>query len=96
MRRRQLDFPCYNNYMRILPDPPKRLSNLDKHKMDMDDLTEGFFEAATTFQVRGGRYAAVGKFGNRTITVIFTRLGSEALSVVSMRPASKKERRMMR
>ena len=73
---RALDFLCYDNYMRIIPDPPKRLSNLDKHKMNMGELTLDFFDAATIFRVRGGRYAAVGKFGNRTITVIFTRLGS--------------------
>ena len=76
--------------MRIVTDPPKRLSNLDKHRLDMAELTIDFFDAATIFQVRGGRQAAVGMLGKRAVTVIFTRLGSEALSVVSMRPASRK------
>lgn len=82
--------------MKILSDPPKRLSNLDKHRLDMNDLTIEFFESATIFRVHGGRHAAVGKLGERTLTVIFTWLGSEAISIVSMRPASRKERRMIR
>ena len=35
---------------------------------------------------------AIGKFNNRLHTVIFQRLGAEAIAVISMRRASKKER----
>jgi hypothetical protein len=61
----QLDFLCYDNYMKIIPDPPKRVSNLDKHGMDTDLLTEAFFETAAIAPTRSGRYAAVNLFEGR-------------------------------
>ena len=38
---------------------------------------------------------AVGWFGDAIIAVIFKPLGSEALSVISMRHASRKERKLL-
>jgi uncharacterized DUF497 family protein len=81
--------------MRVVVDPPKRLANLDKHRMDMDELTEAFFETAVIGPAHSGRYAAVNMFKGRLVTVIFKPLGTEALSPISMRPASKKERRTL-
>jgi uncharacterized DUF497 family protein len=62
--------------MRIIPDPPKRLSNLDKHGMDMDLLTEAFFATAAIAPARSGRYAAINMIDGQPITVIFRPLGS--------------------
>ena len=79
--------------MRITWDEPKRLANLDKHGMDFADLTVEFFESATIYPARGNRFVAVGMLERvAVIAVIFAPLGSEAIAVVSMRPASPTER----
>jgi uncharacterized DUF497 family protein len=78
--------------MPIVWDEPKRLSNLDKHQLDFRDLTPGFFEDATVFPTYDGRLAAIGQLADRTLTVIYFELGTEALSIISMRYASPKER----
>ena len=82
--------------MKIVWDEPKRLTNLDKHGMDFADLTEEFFAEATIYPAKATRSVALGLFGRGSVTVIFTRLGSEAISVVSMRRASAKERSLVR
>jgi uncharacterized DUF497 family protein len=61
--------------------------------MDFSTLTVEFFENATVFPGKEGRFVAVGEFAGQVIVaVVFKPLGSEALSVISMRPASRKER----
>lgn len=79
----------------ILWDEHKRLTNLAKHGLDFADLDYGFFENATVYEGLLGRHVAVGWFGDMVITVVFKFLGEEALSVISMRPASKKERNLI-
>lgn len=81
--------------MKIVPDQSKRLANLDKHGMDMDDLTVEFFEAAVVIPAKGGRWMAVGRLDGRTISVVFSPLGTEAIAPISMRPASSKERKLL-
>nr|WP_303651445.1 BrnT family toxin [Asticcacaulis currens] len=79
--------------MLILYDEPKRLRNLEKHGLDFADLTIGFFEASKVMSAKYGRNRSIGEFeGQVIIAVIFRPLGTEALHVISMRPASKKER----
>ena len=78
--------------MRIVWDEPKRLANLDKHDLDFADLTLAFFEEAVIVPARNRRLAAIGRLADGTLTVIFFQLGTEAISVISMRPASAKER----
>jgi uncharacterized DUF497 family protein len=77
----------------IVWDEPKRRANIAKHGMDFADLTLEFFLAANIDLARHDRSIAVGRLSDGTIAVIFTELGSEAISVISMRPASKKERK---
>ena len=77
----------------IMWDEPKRRANIAKHGMDFADLTLEFFLNAHVEQARHDRKIAVGKLVDGTIAVIFTELGFEALSVISMRPASQKERK---
>jgi uncharacterized DUF497 family protein len=77
--------------MEILWDEPKRLANLDKHGMDFAALDERFFAEARVGPARDGRLMAVGQLDG-VVTVVFVTLGTEALSVISMRPASSRER----
>ena len=80
--------------MQIVYDEPKRLSNLAKHGLDFADLDLDFFDDATFDLAKNGRLMAIGEFrGRMVITVIVRPLGSEALSIISMRPASQSERK---
>lgn len=78
--------------MKITWDEPKRLSNIDKHGLDFAALTPEFFLDAMVVPAKQGRFAALGRLEDGTIVVIFALLGSEAISVISMRAASRKER----
>lgn len=76
-------------------DEPKRQANIAKHGLDFADLTISFFEFATIIPAHSGRTVAVGELnGSRVIAVIYRPLGTEALSIISMRPASKAERKI--
>ena len=81
--------------MRIVWDEPKRLANLDKHGIDFADIGEEFFLSALVGPAKGGRWFAIGEI-DRVIVVIFAMLGSEGLSIVSARPASRRERMQLR
>lgn len=81
--------------MKIVWDEPKRLANIEHHGMDFADLDEAFFEASVITPARSRRLAAVGHHHSGVILVIFAVLGTEAFSIISMRPASRKERRLI-
>ena len=81
--------------MKILWDERKRIGNLVKHGMDFAFLDETFFEAAVIFPAKADRWMAVGRLDDGSIAVIFATLGSEAISLISMRPASKAERKLL-
>ena len=75
---------------------PKRLANLDKRGLDFADLELEFFLDSLVVPVREGRFKAIGPLRGRSmIVVVFASLGTEAVSVISMRPASKKERSLL-
>ena len=78
--------------MRIIWDEPKRAANLEKHGMDFADLNETFFDTALVLKTHGDRWRAIGVNIGGVIAVIFARRGLEGVSIISMRPASKKER----
>ncbi|MGI3903749.1 MAG: BrnT family toxin [Janthinobacterium lividum] len=85
--------------MLIVYDEPKRLTNLDKHGLDMDDFADGFdFRSAVQFGAHASstsrfRFGLIGWLGRRLVVVaIVSPLGSEALCLVSLRPAKTKER----
>lgn len=82
--------------MRIVWDEPKRLRNLAVRGLDFADLDMEFFGPAVVLPAKRGRQMAIGEVRGEILAVIFKRLGSEAISVVSMRPASRKERRKFR
>lgn len=81
--------------MRIVWDEPKRQTNLQKRKLDFADLDFEFFSNARLFEAKRDRLMAIGYFEGRPTSVIFKMLGSEAISVISMRRASRKERRFL-
>jgi uncharacterized DUF497 family protein len=79
----------------ILFDEIKRAANLAKHGFDFADLSVAFFAGAVVIPGKFNRLRAVGLFRGQTVTVIFRPLGTEAVSVISMRPASKIERTLL-
>ena len=81
--------------MKIVWDEPKRLANIAKHRLDFAHLTEDFFATALVRKVRYGRFQAIGRMG-RVIAVVFAPYGIEGISVISMRPAKAKERKLLK
>jgi uncharacterized protein len=77
----------------IVWDEPKRLANIDKHGFDFAELTEDYFLHAVIGQAKRGRYKAIGLHQDHLVVVIFAIFGSEAVSVISMRPAGSTEKR---
>ncbi len=77
-------------------DEPKRLANLARHGLDFASLNVAFFLASTIVPAGRGRHMAIGLFGDAPVSVVFRVLGSEALAVISMRRASRQERRLIR
>ncbi|WP_314949895.1 BrnT family toxin [Bradyrhizobium cosmicum] len=80
--------------MKIVWDEPKRRANLDKHGMDFADLNEAFFENALVLAAYRNRWRAIGLNIRGAVAVIFATRGTEGVSIISMRPASKKEREL--
>lgn len=78
--------------MAIVWEESKRRSNLAKHGLDFADLDEDFFLSSMVVPAKGGRHMAIGRLADGVIAVVFAVLGTEGVSVISMRPASRKER----
>lgn len=81
--------------LRLVWDPPKRLANLDKHQLDFETLTVGFFARAVLRPAKRGRLQAIGYLNSRPVSVIFAMLGREAISIISLRPAKPQERKLV-
>jgi uncharacterized protein len=82
--------------MLIFWDEPKRLANISKHGYDFADLDEAFFLSAVNVPVKFNRQMAIGRMEDGTIAVVFSLLGSEGLSVISMRRADRNERSLLK
>jgi uncharacterized DUF497 family protein len=79
--------------MKIVWDERKRQRNIAKHGLDFAALSLDFFMTARLLPAMHDRFLAIGEFEGRLIVaVVFRPLGTEALAVISMRPASRKER----
>jgi uncharacterized DUF497 family protein len=77
----------------LIWDESKRIANLAKHGLDFGSLNPEFFDGSIILPAKLGRYRAIGRLdGKRIVAVVFRPLGGEALSIISMRPASRKER----
>jgi uncharacterized protein len=82
--------------MKILWDEPKRIVNLEKHGLDFEGVFEFDWKNARITEARpslhgGARIKAVGRLGDQMAVVIFSFLGTEAISIVSFRWASLRE-----
>ncbi|MET3900115.1 uncharacterized DUF497 family protein [Devosia sp. UYZn731] len=79
--------------VQLVYDEAKRLQNIAKHGYDFALLRPEFFLSAVVLGAHSGRRKAIGEVdGQVVITVVHAVLGTEAISIVSMRPASRKER----
>jgi uncharacterized protein len=83
--------------VRIVWDEPKRLANIAAHDLDLADAeriswADALISSAYASRHGGKRYKAIGYLDGRLVSVIFAPLGSEAISVVSLRVASRSER----
>ena len=81
--------------MEIVWGEPKRLANIARHGLDFADLDDAFFEGSVIVPAKLGRQIAIGRHRSGIVLVVFVALGTEGLGVVSMRPASRKERRLI-
>ncbi|MGQ2909028.1 MAG: BrnT family toxin [Aliihoeflea sp.] len=79
--------------MQIVWDEPKRIKNLRKHLLDFADLDPTYFDRSVVTAARDGRFKATTNWQGHDMTVAFRPLGREAISVISMRPASFAERK---
>jgi uncharacterized protein len=80
--------------MKIVWDEPKRLANIAKHGLDLADAYDFIWEDALIAPAHSTRWKAIGRLHDGTVVVVFAILGSEALSVISMRTAGERERRL--
>jgi len=78
-------------------DENKRVANLEKHGLDFGAIDEAFFEHAVIKAARVERFQAVGTLSGVSVVVsgIFSRLGTEAISIISLRRANQKERKFL-
>ena len=84
-------------------DEVKRKRNLMPepigHGMDFADARDRFeWESALVLPTRSGadgreRFVAIGMLDDAIVTLVFSHLGAEAVSVISLRPASNRERK---
>jgi len=81
--------------MRILWDEPKRLANIDKHGLDFAEVRPDFFDVAVVRLAKRNRMLALGPLDGQLVALIFSSYGKEAISLVSLRVASAKERQMV-
>lgn len=85
--------------MKIIWDEPKRLANIEKHGFDFADIDGFDWESAiiekSPIEAGMSRFKAIGYFRDGTMAVIFATVGSEAISIISFRRASSRERRRL-
>jgi uncharacterized protein len=86
--------------MKLLWDEHKRGANLEKHGLDFADLADFGWDDAIIKPARAGKFGGsrskvVGCYQDGVAIVIFSMLGSEAISIISFRPANKIERRLL-
>jgi uncharacterized DUF497 family protein len=85
--------------MKIVWDEPKRQANIATHGLDLADAESFDWETAIVVpghKAKRGRprFRAIGVLGDELVTLVFSPLGAEAISVISLRPASRAERKL--
>ena len=89
--------------MRFEWDEAKRQQNLrpepDGHGLDFADARNRFdfdtAEIGPSYSGKGGapRFLVIGYLDGRLCALVMSPLGTEAMSIISLRPASRKEKR---
>jgi uncharacterized DUF497 family protein len=84
--------------MKVLWDEPKRRANMATHGLDLADAESFEWETAIVVPGHAGsdgrpRFRAIGWLGRELVTLVFSPLGSEAISAISLRQASRAERK---
>jgi uncharacterized DUF497 family protein len=72
------------------------VANFQKHCLDFADVVFFDWSGAVIETTHSHRMKAVGYFEDGTAVVIFATLGTEAISIISFRPASEGERKVLR
>jgi len=80
--------------MKIVWDEHKRISNLDKHGLDFEDVGGVDCGTAIIEPTYGNRFKAIAQLQDGTTVIIYASLGSEAISIISFRYASLRERKL--
>ena len=73
-------------------DEPKRRANLVKHGLDFAGDERFEMDTALVMPSRAGRTIAIGLLDDAVIAIVIKPLGIEATAIISMRPASRRER----
>lgn len=86
--------------MQFAWDTHKRAANLAKHGLDFADVAFFGWSQAIIREARPSRWGsprlkAVGLFDGEPTAVIFSTLGTEAISIISFRPAGRNERKWL-
>ena len=85
--------------MKVVWDEAKRRRNVEAHGLDFADAEDRFaWETALILPTYSGRFGArrftaTGLLDGRLVTLVFAPLGTQGLSLISLRPASRRERR---
>lgn len=79
--------------MKILWDEPKRFTNIEDHGLDFADAEHFDWVSSLVRPSHSRRFRAIGMLNNRLVAIIFAPVGTEAVSIISMRHASKNERK---
>lgn len=84
--------------MKFVWDERKRLTNLEKHGFDFEDIVlfdwdQALIEPVNLDLSGRARFRAIGHFRGGTAAAIFGLLGREAISIISFRKAGPKERK---
>lgn len=79
--------------MKTIWDYRKNELNKAKHGFDFSYVKQFDWSQALIITARAPRLMAIGELDGTIVTLIFSRLGEEALSVISLRRASRKERK---
>ena len=80
--------------MQIVWDEFKRRENIRKHGYDFAAVQLDFFQTAVIIPAKDSRSKALNIFAEKVIVVIFYVLGSQGISIISMRTASRAEREL--
>lgn len=84
--------------MKIVWDNIKLEANLRERSLHFDlayefDWADALYQPTHPGQDGRKRTKAIGEIAGRTYAIVFSPLGTEAISIVSLRRASRKERR---